>query len=190
MHEINARWTAAGRLSARKRDKSDRLDARAVAERLKLALQQADDVAERIRAIAAAHFVPLTELCGVNLLTAGMLAGVLGPGLRFKNDAALAAYAGVAPLETSSAGRVRHRLNRGGNRRLNALLYRIVITQAHASSEARAYLARRLQEGKTKRSDARTEASRCSSHLAAVGQVPACTSRADASRRRGIALDT
>jgi hypothetical protein len=37
----------------------------------------------------------------------------------------------VTPLETSSAGVVRHRLNRGGNCRLNAALYRIVLTQAH-----------------------------------------------------------
>lgn len=31
VYEVNARWTAAGRRSARKPDKSDRLDARAVA---------------------------------------------------------------------------------------------------------------------------------------------------------------
>ena len=31
VYEVNARWTALGRRSARKRDKSDRLDARAVA---------------------------------------------------------------------------------------------------------------------------------------------------------------
>ena len=61
----------------------------------------------------------------------GTLAAILGPGNRFASDAQLAAYAGVAPLETSSAGLVRHRLNRGGNRRLNAVLYRIVLTQAH-----------------------------------------------------------
>jgi len=36
-----------------------------------------------------------------------LLAGVLGPGRRFINDAQLAAYAGVAPLEASSAGLVR-----------------------------------------------------------------------------------
>ncbi len=36
-------------------------------------------------------------------------------------DAQLATYAGAAPLETSSAKRVRYRLNRGGNRRLNAI---------------------------------------------------------------------
>jgi transposase len=63
----------------------------------------------------------------------------------------VAAYAGTAPLETSSAGRVRHRLNRGGNRRLNAILYRIVLTQARHSSEARTYLNRRMSEGKTRK---------------------------------------
>ena len=65
--------------------------------------------------------------------------------------AALAAYAGASPLEASSAGHVRHRLNRSGNRRLNAVLYRIALTQAHYSPEARSYLARRASEGKTKR---------------------------------------
>ena len=51
---------------------------------------------------------------------------------------------------SSKAAGIRHRLNRGGNRRLNAFLYRIVVTQAHASAEARSYLSRRQQKGKTK----------------------------------------
>ena len=45
----------------------------------------------------------------------------------------------------------RHRLNRGGNRRLNAVLYRIALTQAHFSPEARAYIDRRVSQGKTRR---------------------------------------
>jgi transposase len=122
-----------------------------LAQRLRLALTQAEELAKRIRESAAADFWPLTRLCGVNLLTAGTLAGILGPGHRFATDAQIAAYAGVAPLEASSAGYVRHRLNRGGNRRLNAILYRIALTQAHHSSEARAYLDRRVAEGKTRR---------------------------------------
>ena len=85
------------------------------------------------------------------MLTAAALAGILGPGRRFATDAQLAAYAGVAPQETSSAERVRHRLNRGGNRRLNAILYRIALTQARSSGQAQAYLARRISEGKTRR---------------------------------------
>lgn len=124
---------------------------RRLAERLALTLGQAADLAGRIRQLAEERFAPLTRLCGINLLTAGTLAGILGPGPRFTSDAQLAASDGVAPLEASSAGLVRHRLNRGGNRRLNAIVYRIALTQAHHSPEARAYLARRVSEGKTKR---------------------------------------
>jgi transposase len=124
---------------------------RRLAERLTLALRQASELTKHIRMLAAERFTPLTEICGINLLTAGNIAGILGPGRRFPNDAALAAYAGVAPLEASSAGKTRHRLNRGGNRRLNSILYRIVLTQAHYSDDGRAYLERRVREGKTKR---------------------------------------
>ena len=124
---------------------------RRLAKRLRLALSQAEELAEQIRGLAEKGFSPLTNLCGVNLITAGTLAGILGPGDRFATDAQLAAYAGVAPLEASSAGLVRHRLNRGGNRRLNAVLYRIVLTQAHYLPAAKAYIDRRLSEGKTRR---------------------------------------
>jgi transposase len=124
---------------------------RRLAQRLRLALAQAEDLAEQIRRRAQARFALLTGLCGVSLLTAGALAGILGPGRRFRTDAQLAAYAGVAPLEASSAGRVRHRLNRGGNRRLNAILHRMAIAQARSSPAARAYLARRESEGRTRR---------------------------------------
>ena len=243
VYEVNSRWTALGRRGARKRDKSDRHDARAVArfvrqeasalprvtredntvvldllttereatlaestrlqnqlharllqiepeyrthfrnlrsrrsldkleayappgngpvhahrvaavhrltQRLRLALSQVDELTHQIE-VYAEEFAPLTRLCGVKLLSAGALAGILGPGRRFSSDAQLAAYAGAAPLEASSAGPVRHRLNRGGNRRLNAVLYRIALSQARHSTEARAYLDRRIAEGKTKR---------------------------------------
>lgn len=98
-----------------------------------------------------AKFSPLTRLCRINLLTAAALACILGPTSRFAPDAQLAAYAGAAPLEASSAGTSRHRLNRGGNRRLNAILYRIVLTQSRYSAQARAYIQRRLSKGKTRR---------------------------------------
>jgi len=98
---------------------------RRLAVRLRLALSQAEQLGEQIKDLAARRFSPLTRVCGINLISAGTLAGILGPGLRFASDAQLAAYAGVAPLEASSAGLVPHRLNRGGNRRLNSVFYRI-----------------------------------------------------------------
>ncbi len=125
---------------------------RRLAKRLRVAVDQVADLAEQIRTYTAqAGFSPLTRICGVNLLTAGTLAGILGPGQRFVNDAALAAYAGVAPLEASSAGLVRHRLNRGGNRQLNSVLHMIAVTQTRSWPPARAYIARRVSEGKTQR---------------------------------------
>jgi transposase len=124
---------------------------RRLAGRLALTLAHEAELAREIRELAKARFEPLTKLCGINLLTAGRLAAILGPGDRFKSDAQLAAYAGVAPLEASSAGKVRHRLNRGGNRRLNHVLYFIVLTQAHHHPGAQTYLARRVAEGKSRR---------------------------------------
>ena len=101
--------------------------------------------------MGVAHFSPLTPLCGGNLLTAGALAGIPGPGHRFATDAQLAAYANVAPLQASSTGLVPHHLNRGGNRRLNAIPYRIALSQAHHPSEARTYLDPCVAEGNTHR---------------------------------------
>jgi hypothetical protein len=46
---------------------------------------------------------------------------------------------------------VRHRLNRGGNRQLNAIVHRSALTQLRAWPDAKAYVARRMSEGKTKR---------------------------------------
>ena len=62
---------------------------------------------------------------------------------------------GVAPLEASSGGIQRHRLD-GGNRQLNSALYRIAITQVCVHAPSRAYLERRRAEGKSRR-----EAIRC-----------------------------
>ncbi len=125
---------------------------RRMAQRLSLALDQAAELAERVKALTIrAGFTPLTEICGVGFIVAGTLAGILGPGCRFGTDAELAAYAGVAPVETSSAGLVRHRLNRGGNRRLNSLLHMIAVTQLRSWAPARIYVSRRTTEGKTRR---------------------------------------
>jgi transposase len=125
---------------------------RQLAQRLRLAMNQAAELKRQIETYTeTAGFASLTAIRGVGLILAGTLAGMLGPGLRFSTDAELAAYAGAAPLEASSAGLVRHRLNRGGNRRLNSVLHMIALTQLRDWEPARKYVAKRLGEGKTKR---------------------------------------
>jgi transposase len=58
---------------------------------------------------------------------------------------------GSAPIPTSSGQQQRFRLNRGGNRQLNAALYRIALTQMRAGGRGEAYVQRRLAAGATKR---------------------------------------
>lgn len=124
---------------------------RRYARRLKVAADQVAELTRRVEEIAEARFRPLMEVSGIAALNAGVLAGLLGPKSRFTKEEQLAVYSGTAPLETSSAGTVRHRLNRGGNRKLNAVLHRIVLSQIRHSGPAKAYIDRRVSEGKTKR---------------------------------------
>ncbi len=44
----------------------------------------------------------------------------------------------------------RYRLNRGGDRQANSALWTIVITQMSSDPRTRDYVARRLEEGRTK----------------------------------------
>jgi transposase len=102
----------------------------------------------------------LLELPGCAAITAAKLLAEVGPIERFKSDAQLARHSGVAPVEASSGRTQRHRLDRSGNRQLNAALYRIAITQARYHPAARAYLDRNPAEGKRRR-----EAIRCHKRL-------------------------
>ena len=104
----------------------------------------------------------LLDVPGCAALTAAKLLAEIGPIDRFRSDAQLARHGGVAPLEASSGRTQRHRLDRGGNRQLNAALHRIAITQARYYPDARAYLERKRGEGKSRR-----EALRCLKRLLA-----------------------
>jgi transposase len=70
---------------------------------------------------------------------------------RFKNEAAFARNNGTAPIPASSGKTIRHRLNRGGDRQANNAIHTIAIIHAKHQPETRAYLERRIKEGKTKR---------------------------------------
>lgn len=70
---------------------------------------------------------------------------------RLRSEAAWAHLCGVAPIPASSGKTVRHRLNRGGDRQANRALWRIAMVRMSHDEGTRAYVARRLEEGKTKR---------------------------------------
>jgi transposase len=93
---------------------------------------------------------------GLGPLTAAKLVGETAGADRFASDAKLARAAGVAPIPVSSGNTNRHRLDRGGNRQINATIHRIAITRLRCQAETQAYIARKRAEGKTTK-----EAIRC-----------------------------
>jgi transposase len=99
---------------------------------------------------------------GIGPLTAAKLVGEIAGAERFATDAKLARAAGLAPIPVSSGRTNRHRLDRGGNRQINAAIHRIAVTRGRVHPETIDYLERKRAEGKTKR-----EAIRClKRHLA------------------------
>jgi transposase len=98
--------------------------------------------------------------CGV--LVAGKLIGEIAGIHRFATDSKLARIAGSAPIPASSGSTIRYRLDRGGNRQINAALHRLALCKGLHDPNTAAYLARKQAEGKTHR-----EAMRClKRHLA------------------------
>jgi transposase len=75
---------------------------------------------------------------------------------RLHSESSFAHLCGVAPLDASSGKQLRHRLNPGGDRQANSALHTVAIVRMSHDPTTRAYVARRLAEGKTKR-----EAIRC-----------------------------
>jgi len=91
----------------------------------------------------------LLELSGVGaVVAASVLIAWSHPG-RLRFEAAMASLAGTCPIPASSGNTVRHRLNRGGDRRLNRALTTITIVRMRIDPTTRAYVTRRRAEGRT-----------------------------------------
>jgi len=103
-------------------------------------------------AAIVADLVPgLLDRRGIGPVTAaGVIVAFSHPG-RCRTDAAFAALAGTCPVEASSGRTTRHRLNRGGDRALNAAIHTIAQTRMRCCDRTRAYVAKRTAEGKTHR---------------------------------------
>ena len=124
--------------------------------------RRVEELGREIAALVEARAPGLLDLAGCGPLTAARLIAETAGAGRLASDAKFARLAGVAPIPASSGNRTRHRLDRGGNRRLNCALHRIAVTQGRCHAPAREFLARKQAEGKTRR-----EALRClKRHLA------------------------
>ena len=109
-----------------------------------------------ITQLVCADRAAATRRARVGPLIAAKLVGEIAGAQRFATPAKLARAAGVAPIPASSGNTRRQRLDRGGNRQINAALHRVIVTRARCHQPTRDYIARRRSEGKSTR-----EAIRC-----------------------------
>lgn len=130
--------------TATARAEAVRLAKRILALDVELAQNQSE-----ITTVVAAQRPELLDLPGVGAITAAVILTVWSHPGRIRSEAAFAKIAGTSPIPASSGNTVRHRLNRGGDRRLNRALNTIVLTRMRTDPATRAYIDRRLAEGKT-----------------------------------------
>ncbi|MFE9693863.1 IS110 family transposase [Micromonospora sp. NPDC005806] len=127
------------------------------AGRIQALTREARELELQITAVIDAHAPQLLHRTGVGPDSAAALLITAGDNPdRMNSETSFAALCGVSPIEASSGKTRRRRLNRGGDRRANAALYRIVLTRSRCDQRTRDYLDRRTAQGLTRR-----EAIRC-----------------------------
>jgi transposase len=110
---------------------------------------QLKELKKQIADVVAEQGTRLVEIVGVGALGAGKILAEVIDVRRFPSKAHFASYTGTAPVDVSSGDSNRHRLNRGGNRRLNHVLHIAAVCQARMPGEGRDYYRRKRAAGKT-----------------------------------------
>jgi len=128
-----------------------RLVLRNLARRAKAATVEADELEHEIHAHVRALAPTLLDEPGVGPIVAAQLIVAWSHHGRVRSEAAFARLAGVAPIPASSGQTTRHRLSRGGDRQLNRALHTIVLHRRQHDAATKAYIARRIADGKSKR---------------------------------------
>src|SRR5450755_4555222 len=111
-------------------------------------------VCQQLSSLVQASGSTLDELCGLSTRLVAELLVEVGDVHRF-TEGGFARFNGTAPLAASTAEGpgepVRHRYNPGGNRRVNAILYRMAVTQLRCEPRAQAIYAQARANGHSKK---------------------------------------
>ena len=111
-------------------------------------------VVAQLEALVRQSGSTLGELCGLNTRSVAELLVEIGDVRRF-TEGGFGRFNGTAPLAASTAEGpgepVRHRYNPGGNRRINAVLHRMAVTQLRCEPRAQAIYANARANGHTKK---------------------------------------
>ncbi|MCA1837976.1 MAG: IS110 family transposase [Actinobacteria bacterium] len=86
---------------------------------------------------------------GISFVLAATIVGEVGDPGRIRSEGAFAMFNGTAPVIASSGRVNHHRLNRRGNRTINFAIHTVAVVRARRDERTRAFLAKKLSEGKT-----------------------------------------
>jgi transposase len=140
--------------------------ARDLVSEIRQADQRLKALTAQIAETVAATGSQLIKVDGVGPVVAGRLLARTRGMSRFPTAAAFASYAGVAPVEISTAERVRHRLPLGGDRQLNHALHVIAVNQIRMRGSAgQAYYDAKIAAGKTEKEARRCLKRRLADHI-------------------------
>jgi len=127
--------------------------------RMLIAREVVDDIAGLDRSLKAsknriadavqASGTSLTDIVGVGPIGAATIIGYTKDVSRFPTRDHYASYNATAPIEASSGGNKRHRLNLRGNRILNHAIHIAAVTQLRHDTNGRIYFDKKIVEGKT-----------------------------------------
>ena len=124
---------------------------RTLARRIQAATEEAAELQTEILAHVRALAPTLLDEPGVGPIVAAQLIVSWSHKGRVRSEAAFARLAGVAPIPASSGQTTRFRLSRGGDRQLNRALHTVVLHRRLHDPTTKAYIERRIAEGKTSR---------------------------------------
>lgn len=89
--------------------------------------EQMLEVEEAIKGILPCFQCTLMTMPGIDIVTAANILSEIGNIKRFPNASKLVKFAGIAPVNFSSAGKGRDMCPKQGNRRLQAIFYFLAI---------------------------------------------------------------
>jgi transposase len=109
------------------------------------------DLYDKLAALVKQVAPQLLAEPGIGVLLAAKFIGEIAGIDRFTSDAQLARLAACAPIPVSSGRTDRHRLDPGGNRRLNSAFYILAIIRIRDDPRSALYIAKQRANGKTKK---------------------------------------
>jgi transposase len=124
---------------------------RTLARRVQSATAEAAELRTEILAHVRALAPRLLDEAGVGPIVAAQVIVSWSHKGRVRSEAAFARLAGVAPIPASSGQTTRYRLSRGGDRQLNRALHTVILHRRLHDPTTKAYIERRIAEGKTSR---------------------------------------